>query len=102
MRRKNGSTIGTIITLIILFSILSDVMPVLIFGVALPFILLFAGIAIIAAVLKKNGYTEVKRDNKPTKNPYSVNYNKDAADKAEQRASAVSEGAQHRDGDVVE
>ena len=84
MRRKRGSTIGTIITLIIVFSIFSDVMPILMFGVALPFILLIAGIAIIAAVLKKHGYTEVKRDDKPTKNPYIVNYNKEAADRADE------------------
>ena len=83
MRNKRRSTLGTIITILIIFSIFSDVMPILIFGVALPFALLIAGIAIIAAVLKKHGYTEVKQQEKPTKNPYSVNYNKEEAEKAE-------------------
>jgi len=83
MRRKKGSTIGTIIGILIIFSIFSDIMPVLIFGVALPFLLLIAGIAVIVAVLKKHGYTEVKPQDKPTKNPYSVNYNREEAEKAE-------------------
>lgn len=84
MRRKKGSTFGTVLSIIFILYVAAKVMPVLIFGVALPFLLLFAGIAIVAAVLKKNGYTEVNRDNKPTKNPYSVNYNKQAADRADE------------------
>ena len=83
MRRKKGSTLGTIIAILVIFTVFSDVMPILMFGVALPFILLIAGIAVIAAVLKKHGYTEVKPQDKPTKNPYSVNYNKEEAEKAE-------------------
>ena len=83
MRRRKGSTLGTIIAILIIFSVFSDVMPILMFGVALPFIFIIAGIAIIAAVLKKHGYTEVKQQDKPTKNPYSVNYNKEEAERAE-------------------
>lgn len=86
MRRRDGSPLRTIITLFIIFSIFGGGILKLVAGLAFSFVGLFGLVAVIAgvaALLKKHGYTEVKQQEKPTKNPYSVNYNKEEAEKAE-------------------
>ena len=83
MRRRKGSTFGTILSIIFGIYIVTRFMPLML-AVLLPIICMLGGIAILTSVLKKHGFTEINKDNKPTKNPYSVNYDRQAAERADE------------------
>lgn len=86
MSRRNfgndRSPLKTIIWVVILISILggSGVVGLIGFGAV------FVGIiSLISAILKKKKrYTEVERNQQPTKNPYSVNYSKEEVERSEE------------------
>lgn len=83
---KGGSGLGKIIIAIIILSIFGERIGALVgvlasglFGIGI-FALI---IALIVKITKNRGYSEVNRDPRPTKNPYSVNYDKKAVEAAE-------------------
>lgn len=95
-RRNNGSGFGRVIVWFILISIFAPWL----FKVAGALLSMVVGlgvfaviIALIVKITKGNGYSEVKRDPRPTKNPYSVNYDKSAVEAAEAFRQAEIERA---------
>ncbi len=95
-RGRAGGGIGTIIIIIIFFNILKNVLAPLamvaaIFAIGIGAVAIMAAIvAIIAKATRNSGYTEVKISNeKPSKNPYSVNYDKNKAEQVEAARQAA-------------
>lgn len=91
-RRREKISGGTFIILVFLAIALKDLWaPLLsiaasIFAVGIGFLAVMGLIVFLLVKLTKNkSYVEPKKDDRPTKNPYSVNYNKDKVDEAERR-----------------
>lgn len=106
MSRRNGgkSPLRTIIIVLVLCSVFG----INIFGAlagVLGFGAVFVGLIILLSRLtsKNRGYTEVKKDDRPTKNPYSVNYSKEEVEKSEALKQAmVNKAKEVRSGATVD
>lgn len=93
--KNNKSPLKAIIIVLILCSVLG-IGPIGALAGVLGFAAVFVGLLIfLSRVSSKNkGYTEVKRDDRPTKNPYSVNFSKEEVEKSEALKAAMVKRAE--------
>ncbi len=95
-RRNKDFNFGKVVWAFILISIFAPWL----FKLAGALLSMVVGLGVFAVVIafivkltKGNSYSEVKRDPRPTKNPYSVNYDKSAVEAAEAFRQAEIERA---------
>jgi len=105
-RGKAGG--GTFIILIILAIALKDLWAPLLsiaaslFAVGVGFLAVFGLITFMIVKLTKNkGYVEPQKDDRPSKNPYSVNYNKEKVDEAEKKRQEAKKAAKDKNSEIV-
>lgn len=103
-RRNNGNNSSPIKKIIIAVIVISSLGGSGLIGL-IGFGAVFVGIiALIASILKKNkGYTEVEKNNQPTKNPYSVNFSKEELERSEElKKEMVKRATELRNKPVVD